>query len=695
MIAAFTVALAVLFTASTAPAGAAIGHKQLSSFGEFTKATDVTIDQANGNVYVTDSSVNAEAGAIDIFGAEGGPPVEVSTTQLTGAGAPQPFHLGHEPAQVAIDESSGSARNLYVSDTTHNVVDRFRLDELTHEYQYVCQLAGVGKACVSENASPTWVEPAGVAVNSATGNVLVASFGPGTGSVTEFTSAAADVRQLSGGDIGAGQGPTGVAVDTTGVIYVNNFHRSVVRVATDGTESFLDQNNSTAVAVDPKTNDVYVDDGTYVAEYTQTGELISRFGQGLIGNGDCQRGENQCSEGLAVNGSTGDIYVSNRERGDVVVFGPAVNVPDARTGTVVTAGKTSGTVSGVVNPADETLSAQYYFEYGTSEEYGARTPETEAGSGTADVPVTAPLGELEAQTPYHYRLVAVNSNGTTFGEDHTFTTHPAVTFRPCATPPTVEPLNATLCALIAPEGLATTYYFQYGRSVEYEAETSPAETEGEAEGEYTAAAANLEPGTSYHYRLVAQNALGTTPGPDETFTTPPNVPAVTSQTPPVTGIGPHVATLRGAVNPGNGVTAYQFEYGPTAAYGSTTPDSYTQLNDQADPVAEIAAGLQAGTLYHFRLVATNASGTGTGPDGTFSTLTMPPAEGLASAEPPPLSVPSTLLQPLTPTLLPMVSWPSVGPAGGPHGGNPKAKKTKRHRRHKRCVKRRRCHRGRK
>jgi hypothetical protein len=619
--------LVTLLLLGTQPAVAGITHVPTGVvFGSFAKATDVTVEQSNGNVYVTDSGANGEAaGAVDIFGEEGGSPVGGVPAQLVGAGALGAFHLGAEPAQVGIDESSGSGHNLYVSDTVHSHIDKFRLNAVTHEYEYICQLAGVGKGCTPDNLEPSWIESAGVAVDNNTGNVLVASFGPGNGSVTEFTSNGNDVRQLSGGGIGVGAGPVGVVVSSAGDVYVNNFHRSVVRIDTEGNESFIDQNSSTAVAVDPKTNHVYVDDGTYIAEYTPEGVLLDRFGGGgAIGSGECQRGNNQCSEGLAVNGSTGDIYVSDRERGDVVVFGPAANIPDVTTGSASNPSKTTGTVSGTVNPADLALSAHYYFEYGTNQEYGGKTSEGSIGAGITDVNVSANLGELIPQTVYHYRLVAVNANGFTFGEDQTLTTLAAVTLRPCGTPPSLLPTSATLCGQIAPEGLETSYYFQYGLNSEYGAETSSAFTTQE-ENEYKALTGILEPGTIYHYRLVTGNLLGITFGPDETFTTPPAIPAVNDQMPSfVTGVGPHEATLHGTVNPGRGITVYHFIYGPTSAYGSSTAEAYTQLNYEDDSVEQLAANLRGGVVYHYKLIATNGSGTTVGPDETFETLGKTP-----------------------------------------------------------------------
>lgn len=77
-------------------------------------------------------------------------------------------------------------------------------------------------------------------------------------------------------------------------------------------------------------------------------------------------------------------------------------------------------LNGMVNPNG--VSTVSYFEYGTTAEYGFATASRSRGSGTDDVNVSTNIGELTPNTLYHYRLVAVSGAGTTYGDDHTFTT---------------------------------------------------------------------------------------------------------------------------------------------------------------------------------------------------------------------------------------------------------------------------------
>ena len=81
------------------------------------------------------------------------------------------------------------------------------------------------------------------------------------------------------------------------------------------------------------------------------------------------------------------------------------------------------------------------------------------------------------------------------------------------------------------------------------------------------------------------------------------------------------ATLNGTVNPESQSTTYHFEYGTTSSYGTLIPVPDGSAGSGSTAVAENAnvTGLTASTLYHFRLDATNATGTTHGNDQTFTT----------------------------------------------------------------------------
>src|SRR5205814_5726656 len=88
-----------------------------------------------------------------------------------------------------------------------------------------------------------------------------------------------------------------------------------------------------------------------------------------------------------------------------------------------------------------------------------------------------------------------------------------------------------------------------------------------------AAMIGLSANTTYHYRLVATNSVGTTASADMTLTTlptpPPQTPTVTSGN--ATSVTASNATITGTVNPNGLATSYYFQWGTTLAYGNATP----------------------------------------------------------------------------------------------------------------------------
>lgn len=85
------------------------------------------------------------------------------------------------------------------------------------------------------------------------------------------------------------------------------------------------------------------------------------------------------------------------------------------------------------------------------------------------------------------------------------------------------------------------------------------------------------------------------------------------------------ATLTGSVDRnGDPATKYHFEYGTSAAYGLTTTET-TLPAEGTDPVTVKVpiSALTRDTLYHYRLVATNAAGIARGADRSFRTSPGP------------------------------------------------------------------------
>jgi hypothetical protein len=219
----------------------------------------------------------------------------------------------------------------------------------------------------------------------------------------------------------------------------------------------------------------------------------------------------------------------------------------------------------------------------------------------------------------------------------------ALAFAQTSTVPTVNSAaatgvsnsSATFNGTVNPNATATQYAFQYGPTANYGQETPLTSAgSGTSAASVSAAETDLAPGTTYHFRIIAINVGGTAVGSDQSFTTTGTAPAPstspTASTGSSSGVGQSGATVGGTVNPQGQATEYYFEYGPTANYGYETNAQLAAAGSGSISVSATLAGLDPGTIYHYRLVAASPGGVALGSDGTFTT-TNPPVVASASA----------------------------------------------------------------
>jgi hypothetical protein len=98
----------------------------------------------------------------------------------------------------------------------------------------------------------------------------------------------------------------------------------------------------------------------------------------------------------------------------------AVPLPGAGTGGVTNLTASSVVLRGALNAKGQPTN--YVFQYGRTKGYGAQTPLAPGGRGTTTIVVTQLVGGLQANTIYHYRLLATGPGGATAGADRTFKT---------------------------------------------------------------------------------------------------------------------------------------------------------------------------------------------------------------------------------------------------------------------------------
>jgi hypothetical protein len=541
-------ALCVLLLACPS-AFAIVTHKLEGSFngsgtpeGSFpiliSDATDDSSGPSAGDVYV------AGFGVVDKLKPDG----SYAGVQITGEKTPQGsfflFSGSLVAGALAVDGSSGpKSGDLYVSDMEHGFVDRFK-----ENGEFDCQITGktpgspaeVEHECAGATGSATpggSIEPAGITVDKATGDVWVAD--RAHAAIDEFNPSGEYVGQITDSHIIT---PGPIALDSAGNLYVTNGSNilekeppanNVVVFHEGKFVRALDKHRPLSVAVDPSNNHVYVfeGEGKTLAEYDPAGNLIGRFVE--------QVGSLPLMASIAVS-SDGHIYGAETYPNVpfVVKYGPDLVLPTVTTEAATAVAETSATLNGGVDPDAAHgggPATTCNFEYVSQEVFEAHgfegasqapcvpaTPISTAQSVTAAV-------TLAPSTGYRFRLSASNANEVVSrgAIQQLATTGPPLITRETAT--TLTAAGVTLGATINASGFEADCHVEYVSDAAFQESgfagattlpcTPPSLTAGTTAGKVSVVVKGLALSTTYHYRFVSVNAAGPVHGAEQQFAT--------------------------------------------------------------------------------------------------------------------------------------------------------------------------------
>ena len=171
--------------------------------------------------------------------------------------------------------------------------------------------------------------------------------------------------------------------------------------------------------------------------FTRSGSAWTQQGSKLTPNDGAGEGEFGTNVALSADGATALIgaWRDNSGTGAAWAF---VNPSEATTAAATNIGETNAALNGTLAAGG---SSKAYFQYGTTATYGASTSTQNVGASGSPSSLVAVIEGLAPGTTYHFRLVAENSGGVTYGDDQTFTTaaHDEPPKPPCCGPDPGKP----------------------------------------------------------------------------------------------------------------------------------------------------------------------------------------------------------------------------------------------------------------
>ena len=553
-----------------------------------------------GDVYVVDGALNrvqrftADGDFVDSFGSEG-----------TGGGQ---FSA---PQGIAVDQSTGS---VYVTDRANNRILKFTAQgdflrtwgwgvlDGTEAFQ-ICTSsqscrAGLSGAGVNGGAGrmaggvSTEISPR-VAVDPLDGSVYVTD--PGNRRVQVFDSAGNFLRAFGFG-----------VIDGTAVFQVCTFAtgcRGGATAAGTGNGQF-GSNQPTRIAIDSTASPhvVYLSDSNS-SNRVQRIDITAPAAPVPLAAINVPPLLSAPTVGLAVDTTTGNLLVGRDPSGSAA----------------------ETVVQEVTNPANTVVPLPAVSDnHATGEGWiGSSTGTATNPNGlVGDIAIRPSNGRIYVSRPGVNQVAVLNQPGA-----QPTTGAPTITNN---TPGT----SATLNSAINPNGALTLYHFEYrlcpggvcgSGTFTLVPATDVVVGSGAGTVNVSQSVTGLLPGATYEARAVADGFGAPVTTALTPFTTPAIKPALTQR--PAVLVTDTTAELQAAVNPNNATTTYRFEWG-TADCASNPcvsvpiPDEAIGAGGSDVVVSQTLTGLAPSTTYHFRVLATNATGTTTGTDQTFTTAPL-------------------------------------------------------------------------
>lgn len=508
-------------------------------------------------------SIGGAGGSVTVSGGPGDPSGSTPyTIEFGGA-------LGEEDQRALVPSGGGLTVGGSASATTATLVDGGAYEVCKAAAGDVCKEGGAGSGIGEMGESNDFYRESagGITVsqpdgNPTTGTVFLADTGNHRVNTYNLDGTTPDSFGASVFAAGVVGGPTGIAVDSRGVVYASNsknnheIERYDSQNANGGGVGFLapiasppliSSVGEPALAVDPDTDGAGPDtDVLFALQHTNNGLVAQQFGPlnapGLTvppSAADDEHGTSSklftTTAGLALDESDGRLYVTaengaGQAADGVYVLDNPGPPPAAALDSLSDITSHSVTAQATISP-NGPPDTSYHLEYSLDGSNWKSTQSIVLGNQKAPQAVEAlldpPGGGLEPSTFYHLRLVAKRPLiAAIVTSQMTFTTLPAPPIVETTGSPVRTATAARLEGRVDPNGTAATYSFEYGTQGPCDANPC-ASTEAHAAGSgketelVSQQLTGLESGTTYHYRVLADNGNPGSPsfGGDMTATT--------------------------------------------------------------------------------------------------------------------------------------------------------------------------------
>jgi len=259
--------------------------------------------------------------------------------------------------------------------------------------------------------------------------------------------------------------------------------------------------------------------------------------------------------------------------------------------------------------------------WSTSQNPTVSDNKTTDGTGTGSF--TSAITGLTAGTTYYVRAYAINSVGTSYGNQVSATTTTGLSTLNTTAISNLTANGATSGGNITSNGGAAVT----ARGVCWNTSSGPIisnniTTDGSGSGIFTSSISGLLPGTTYYVRAYATNSIGTAYGNELTLTTSAILPVITTTV--ISGVTSTTVTSGGNITTDGGAAVTARGVCWNTSSGPTISNSKTTDGTGSGSFTSSGTGLLPGTIYYVRAYATNSIGTAYGNELTVTTPAILP-----------------------------------------------------------------------